>query len=382
MIINSIKKLWTLPKQTIKPYVSIWDKILFLGLIILAIIEISLRADSLLQPYESILVFIYLPALLFRKRFPFWAFFIPIQISLIIELITLSLGINYEGLYTEAFMLILFYSLFRYGSGKSIFIGMLLLEVMIGINMYLDDVTTEELIAGTIIVWFPPLIAISMRIHAASQERQIEQVKTQEREMLARELHDTVAHHMSAVAVQAQAGLVVAKQNPAASVEALENIQEAATKSLLELRTMVKTLRQYADQAELCPQSTLNNIDDLKAIMPSDTKFALSVDPKLMSLPSSLQSAIYRISQESITNAVRHAQQLSSVSVEILQQQKQVRLMILDDGKTKTESSRNQVGFGLIGMSERASLLGGSFRAGPTAPNGWLVEATFPIKEI
>ncbi len=91
----------------------------------------------------------------------------------------------------------------------------------------------------------------------------------------------------------------------------------------------------------------------------------------------SVETAIYRIAQESITNAVRHARQATRVAVVVAGEKDCVRLTISDDGDTDSVP-RNPLGYGLVGMTERAMLLGGSFEAGPGPDRGWSVVAVLP----
>ena len=98
---------------------------------------------------------------------------------------------------------------------------------------------------------------------------------------------------------------------------------------------------------------------------------------ELDDLSPAVGAAIYRLAQESITNARRHARHATHVAVAVTGDDDQVRLTVDDDGSTGV-ASRAPAGYGLIGMHERATLLGGTFHAGPTADRGWRVEANLP----
>jgi signal transduction histidine kinase len=101
-----------------------------------------------------------------------------------------------------------------------------------------------------------------VRYRASSRLREIDQVKLRERQQLARELHDTVAHHVSAIAIQAQAGRTVAADRPDAALRALETIEEAASRTLAEMRSMVGVLRD-GDEPERAPQPGVADIERL-----------------------------------------------------------------------------------------------------------------------
>src|ERR687888_2378315 len=105
----------------------------------------------------------------------------------------------------------------------------------------------------------PAALGASIRYRASSRLREADQVRLREREQLARELHDTVAHHVSAIAVRAQAGRTVAASRPDAAVDALAVIEEAASRTLADLRALVGTLRDGED-ADLAPQRGVADI--------------------------------------------------------------------------------------------------------------------------
>ena len=119
------------------------------------------------------------------------------------------------GLYTMAFILLLPYSLFRWGSGREIGIGLALILVAASWASPADYTGVGDSVAGLIFLLFPAALGASVRYWTSSRLRELDQVKLREREQLARELHDTVAHHVSAIAIRAQAGRVVAATHPA-----------------------------------------------------------------------------------------------------------------------------------------------------------------------
>jgi signal transduction histidine kinase len=127
-----------------------------------------------------------------------------------------------------AFLLVVPYSLFRWGSGRDagIGVGILLLAWLIGITT--DPGTVGDAIGGLMVLAFTAALGVAIRTLGALVQREFEEIKLLEREQLARELHDTVAHHVSAIAVQAQAGQAVAAQRPEVAVETLAVIEETA----------------------------------------------------------------------------------------------------------------------------------------------------------
>jgi signal transduction histidine kinase len=215
-----------------------------------------------------------------------------------------------------------------------------------------------------------------VRYRATARERAIEEVKSREREELARELHDTVAHHVSAIAVQAQAGRTVAASDPERAAEVLAVIEEAASRTLEEMRAMVGTLRGGAE-ADLAPQQGVADLGRLAGERPGGLRVDVDVDPAFGRLGPAVDSAIYRIAQESVTNAVRHARRASRIRVELRDDGDLVRLSVTDDGDVVAIGPVGG-GFGLLGMTERAELVGGRLEAGPAPGAGWRVVAVLP----
>ena len=199
-------------------------------------------------------------------------------------------------------------------------------------------------------------------------------MKLLEREQLARELHDTVAHHVSAIAIQAQAGRTLAGSQPEAAVRALEVIEEAASRTLEELRGLVDALRQ-GEEPELAPQRGVADIARLAGTAGDGPAVEVELSGDLDGLRPLVGAAIYRIAQESITNAMRHARHATRVDVRVVADGDLVRLTVCDDGEAGASDGAS--GYGLVGMTERAALLGGTLDAGPAA-EGWTVSAVLP----
>jgi len=232
--------------------------------------------------------------------------------------------------------------------------------------------TLEDLVGGTTMLVAVFALGAAMRYRAVARQREVNQVRTLERGELARELHDTVAHHVSAIAIQAQAGRAVAAADPAAAVEALAVIEAEASRTLHEMRTMVRVLRD-GDAVDYMPQRGIDDLDELRRM---SALVQVQCAGDLAGLPQPVGVAVYRICQESVTNAIRHALNPTIVSVEVSGDIGVVRLRVHDDGEAARLSTT--VGYGLLGMAERAKLLGGVCQAGPDPAGGWTVEATLP----
>jgi signal transduction histidine kinase len=220
-------------------------------------------------------------------------------------------------------------------------------------------------------------VGASVRYADKARRRGMDQMKLLEREQLARELHDTVAHHVSAIAIRAQAGRVVASTDPGAAVEALAVIEQEASRTLAEMRTMVSALRQ-GEEPDLTPQRGVAQVEDLATSPGERPRVDVELSGDLDGLRPSVDAAIFRLAQESITNAVRHARHATRVQVAVRGEPDCVRMTVHDDGDPGPFDPRTATGFGLVGMAERAKLLGGTLEAGPTRNRGWTVTAVLP----
>ncbi len=193
---------------------------------------------------------------------------------------------------------------------------------------------------------------------------------------MARELHDSLAHHLSGVAIQARAAKAVLPENSKAGVH-LDEIANSTSTALLEVREVVRVLREDAND-EPAPRQP-HNLDEIRAMESDEAggpKVTVDMSGPLENLSQPVQQGLYRMAQEAITNATRHAKNARLVQVVVVGSKSDVRLTVLDDGDMPLAGGID--GYGLVGMSERANLLGGTFEAGPRQPNGWQVEVVLP----
>lgn len=205
-----------------------------------------------------------------------------------------------------------------------------------------------------------------------------------ERLDLARELHDLVAHYVTGIVVQAQAGQLVAEQQPAAARDTLARIERAGTDALDAMRQMVGSLRAGPAPADTEPPAGTAGLEDLVqqhnvAGVPARLQLD-DIDPG--TLPPAVAAAIHRIVLESLTNVRRHAVDVTRVDVVVARRGDTVEVAVRDDGREAHLRSLRSPGFGLVGMTERAAALGGSLSAGPVPAgqgHGWQVVASLPF---
>lgn len=372
---ESFTEAWNEPSVPSPPE-RVWRDWVLLAIFLPgAAVEIFLRDDAGWKPAAIAISLALAVTLLWRRTHPLTvivAAFASITIMDIASRVIVDQPLEY---FTGAVVLILPYALFRWGSGKEAMIGLILMIAMWAFSISTSWTGIGDAIGGFIVLMFPTALGDLVRNQHRARLRAVDDAKTREREQLARELHDTVAHHVSAIAIQAQAGQAVAATNPAAAIEALAVIEQEASKTLLEMRTMVSALR--AGEAELAPQAAFHDIERLAA---GSTSLPITVERvgDLDHLSPPVDRALFRLAQESITNAIRHAKNATGVTVRLIGEGDEVRLSVLDDGDPRSFSPDTTNGFGLIGMNERAHLLGGTLEAGPKQGRGWRVEAVLP----
>ncbi|MFI5313823.1 MAG: sensor histidine kinase [Candidatus Dormibacteria bacterium] len=232
------------------------------------------------------------------------------------------------------------------------------------------------------------LRAVEERAEQAERTREEEAARRVDAERLriARELHDAVAHTLSMINVQAGAAAHVARAHPERAVETLEAIRVASKEGLREMRSILNVLRQ-ADEAELTqPAPGLAMLDDLLATATrAGLSTTLHVEGTPRRLPATVDLAAYRIIQESLTNAVRHAGPASAV-VSLAWSDGRLRVDVRDTGRgaaangVAADSAIAGAGHGLVGMRERAAAVGGTLEVGPSRGGGFAVSAVLPTE--
>lgn len=214
---------------------------------------------------------------------------------------------------------------------------------------------------------------------AIAQRRQTE--VQAERVRIARELHDVLAHSLSQINVQASVGLHLMEKQPGKAAEALSSIKETSKTALDEVRSVLGVLRAEGGQdpsAPLVPEPDLSRLAGLAASVTSQG-VEVTLHNTVTQAPKAVQLAIYRIVQESLTNVVRHAH-AHTATVDISVDNGHYVVAIGDDGDG-IDGAEPDTGRGLLGMRERAELLGGTLETGRSPAGGLLVTARIPERE-
>jgi len=296
----------------------------------------------------------------------------------VVDVVALLVDTEPLVLYSGTVVLLLVFSLFRWGRGRDVLLGTGVVVLGFTVTVVADSTQQpRDAVGGAAVLLFAAALGAAIRYRAMVREHLVEQAKLQEREQLARELHDTVAHHLSGIAIQAQAGLVVARSpSPGGAAEALEIIEREAATTLTEMRAMVGALRDRGTPAAMSIRRHLADIERLAAAGAGSLSVEVALRGDLADLPPTLEAALYRVAQESVTNARKHAHLATRIEVTVTGRAADVQLTVRDDGaRTAAPDWR---GFGLVGMSERVALLGGTLTAGPGPAGGWCVRAVLP----
>ena len=251
---------------------------------------------------------------------------------------------------------------------------------------------------GTSVLWGAVWIAGSAlrirRRHTAAVERRAEVLEqdsearareavADERSRITRELHDIIGHTLNLIVVQAGAARAVFKARPDQALESLNSIETTARQSLSDMERMLGILGpSHSDEIPFSPQPGLGQVDRLaEQFTDAGLPVEVNVAGEPHKLPTSLDLSAYRIVQESLTNALKHAGP-ARARVAISYLADKLELDIVDDGQGPGDDGHNVGGGrGLIGMRERVSLFGGELDVDPDAEGGFRVHASLPLQE-
>jgi signal transduction histidine kinase len=243
---------------------------------------------------------------------------------------------------------------------------------------------------ASMLLLVPLAVGYAVRVRRTSRRELAEQERRHrdaeavltERQRIARELHDVVAHHMSMIAIQAEAAPYKVADVPDETRRDLAEIRATALDALTELRRILGVLR-AEDGAETAPQPGLDRLDELVAnARGAGLRVGTRLGGDLAGLPPGVGLTAFRIVQEALSNAMRHAPG-SRVDVEVSRDDGLVWLGVVNGPPAAGQVPGTPLpggGHGLVGMRERAAALGGELTARPTAEGGFAVTATLPLR--
>jgi signal transduction histidine kinase len=209
------------------------------------------------------------------------------------------------------------------------------------------------------------------------REEQARIAVAEERARIARELHDIVGHSVSVMTVQAAGVRSLLRPEQEREREALEIIEQTGREALAEMRRLVGVLRRPEEGPALAPQPSLEHVEKLVSqARESGLPVKLRVEGDPVQLPAGVDLTAYRLVQEGLTNAIKHAR-AENAEVIVRYGDGQVELTVSDDGAGDGDGVKG--GNGLVGMRERVSVYGGELDAGPRPEGGFRLHATLPV---
>ncbi|HZG97977.1 MAG TPA: sensor histidine kinase [Nocardioidaceae bacterium] len=273
-----------------------------------------------------------------------------------------------------------------YAAGLFAALGIAVALVLDAANADLQDVAVNYLVFAT--AWLLGDNTRTRRERAARLEDQVLQAErdrdlearravVEERNRIAREMHDVVAHHVSLMVVQAEAGPLVVERDPATAVQAFDAIGATGKQALTEMRQLLGVLRDD-EPAGRMPQPGADQLPHLvDQVRAGGLPVDLDVGGDVRPLPPAVDLSLYRLVQEALTNVSRHAGE-ARAHVQVRYSQDEVLVSVVDDGVGGRQPTRSG-GHGLVAMRERVTLVGGTLSVGAVPAGGWSVTASLPL---
>ncbi|MGH2970288.1 MAG: sensor histidine kinase, partial [Solirubrobacteraceae bacterium] len=286
------------------------------------------------------------------------------------------------------------YSVAAHGGRREAIAGVLLVAAVLAVQLAdggaLQDVLSESLFLGVVFAlgrWVRLRRSGTRQLEerarrlAAEGELNTRLAVERERARIARELHDSIAHSVSVMVLQAGAAEQVVMDAPERARTSLSAIQEVGREAVVELRRLLALLRSDDDTAPLAPLPGVAGLDTLLAhVRDAGLPVELSVEGTPEPLPTAIDLSAYRIVQEALTNTLKHAGP-AHAQVTLRYGDHALELEVLDDGDGDgAPGPRAAGGFGLAGMRERATLYGGVLEAGPRHEGGYALRARLPLE--
>ena len=317
-------------------------------------------------------------SLAWRRKRPVASYAVLVGGSLVV-----SGTFHYIGL-LSVLLLVSLYSLATHGKRRDGLIGLgagIASFVALGLAGVPDLRTKDVLLAIALLVaaWAVAEALRSRREQQRDQLRdQLRAAVTEERLRIARELHDVVAHSMSLIAVRAGVGAHLIRTDPGAAEQALDVIADTSRRALDQTRSMLGMLRETGEVGTRPPTQWL---DDLPALLDDVRAAGLEVEllrsGSVSSLDPAVSLAAYRIVQESLTNVIKHSA-ARGATVIVAASEDEIDVQVADCGPARTAARIPSSGHGLVGLDERARLVGGSLTYGLRG-DGYCVHAVLPL---
>ncbi len=327
--------------------------------------------------------------LVFRRRFP---------MSALVVVVVSTMAIWASGLPDSALAAtVVIYSVVVYGRpGVGIWAGFGAATALTLFTL-LGSVTDNVPYFYVALVGLCCMTAVAFGSHSAARQQYVLEVErsaaeaearreaaanasvAEERNRIARELHDVVAHGLSVIVVQSAAAQRVFDTDPEGARTALGEVEKTARSSLSDMRHVLGALR-ASDDETLRPTPSISALPELvEQFEAAELDVELVVDPDVDAANGALETTAYRIVQESLTNVLKHAGPRTSASIKVSQSDRELAIVVCDNGRGAAADTADP-GFGLLGMQERIDLFGGTLRAGARPGGGFEVTALLPLK--
>jgi signal transduction histidine kinase len=331
-------------------------------------------------------------ALVWRRRYPaaIAAVFVALSVA------QAAAGVSMHTAVTPVVaLLVLAWSVGAYEPRPRAVLGIVVIVGGIWISIAVDMLRGTDHYVGTDFPWIGALLAmpwlVGLLFHSRTRslraaesaverlERERLAVVAEERARIARELHDVIAHSVSVMVVQAGAAEEMLKRDAARAGEPIRAVQETGRQALVEMSRLVGLLRDDGHELGLAPQPGLDNLEELLAqVRAAGLAVELEVEGDRLGLPLGVDVSAYRVVQEALTNALKHAGH-ANTRVRLRYGRDSVEVEVEDDGAGT--GNGHVGGHGLVGMRERVSVFGGEFTAGPRPEGGFAVRARLPLGE-
>jgi signal transduction histidine kinase len=358
---------------------------------------VSMALDSSFRPAAASIPTAVLAcsALAWRRRRPLFT----VAAMMTLLLVSTLAGVPNDSVVMLGAVAVATYSVGAHADSREAAAGGVLSVVVIwvsivigGTDTLLDDLLFTLFVYGG--AWVVGRLVRSRQLHAVQaedratlaehdREEKAKRAVAEERARIARELHDVVAHSVSVMVVQAGAGRRVLDREPERSREAFSSIEETGRQALVEMRRLLGILRKDDEQLALAPQPSLEHVESLlEQVREAGMPVTLRVEGDPRPLPPGIDLSAYRIVQEALTNALKHAGPASG-EVVLRYGEDELELEISDDGRGASESSPSLAsgGNGLVGMRERVALYGGVLRAGQRPSGGYSLRVRMPLDQ-
>jgi signal transduction histidine kinase len=368
------------------------DAVLAIATFLLAVFVVDGPGDSVIRPIgdvpiASLLVFAVASAALYwRRRAPL------VVLAVVVFAWAVTLGSGYADLGWMA--IIALYSAGRYATeDRWVHVAIAAAIAVDTIDVLTNPASWGEAVVGGVVLFVAWYAGRRLRLRneraaqlLREQAAEARRIVTEERTRIARELHDVVAHRVSLMTVQAGAAKAVAAEDLEGALQAMGAVEEAGRQALDELRHLLGVLRPEADLDGLGPQPGLADLPRLvEQIRGAGVDVSLATDGVPSELPARVDLFAYRIVQEALTNVLKHAGPGAHAEVRLGADRRGIVIEVLDDGHGAVVPAVSSVagdvsrGHGIVGMRERALLLGGSLDAAPRSTGGFRVLAHLPI---